>query len=228
MPANDDARSVVAGALAGLLSDGVVHPIDTVRARLQVQAMHQTTTAYTSATQALRAIIRNEGFLALYKGFGAVAFGTIPGHALYFAGYEASKRALEPIKENTGKVGEISVHLSAGFIADVFGSLAWTPMDVIKQRMQTQKLSGHAYASSLHALRSVVEADGVRGLYRGFGVGLYVLSVFLLTIGQRTVPMCPFISHCMKSGRRFGHAARISDPGTIRIAMRQRCRSLCI
>lgn len=61
---------------------------------------------------------------------------TIPAHALYFTGYESSKRFL-------GRhLGEGSVtNFLSGFWADVMGSLIWTPMDVIKQRLQVAGLS---------------------------------------------------------------------------------------
>jgi hypothetical protein len=78
---------------------------------------------------------------------------------------------------------EVLVHLTAGFVADVFGSLAWTPMDVVKQRVQVARTASSmsaansssnstSYTSSYHACRLILREDGVRGLYRGFGAGL--------------------------------------------------------
>jgi hypothetical protein len=79
---------LTSGALAGLLSDSVVHPIDTVRVRLQ---MASTGEKKKSATSTFFSILKNEGPSSLYKGFTAVVAGTVPGHALYFYGYEFSK-----------------------------------------------------------------------------------------------------------------------------------------
>lgn len=219
----------LAGAMAGLLADVVVHPIDLIRARLQTQSVASASTApstttspknaiaYRSATHAFRVILRDEGPRGLYKGFAAVAVGTVPGHALYFATYELSKRLLWPVaaqkyhtlsvhaNENdadtdTKNNQEIElpfwrragVHLAAGFIADAAGSLAWTPMDVIKQRMQIQRDSAiksssdtTLYRSSVHAFRVILRDEGLRGLYRGFWAGLmtfgpYVSLYFML------------------------------------------------
>jgi hypothetical protein len=195
--------SVAAGALAGLFSDALVHPIDTVRTRLQVQQRASSLAQYTSATDAFIKIIKHEGASKLYKGFGAVAAGTIPGHALYFSGYEWSKHALRSYTHHSdsgtikSKWHEISGHLMAGFMADIAGALAWTPQDVIKQRMQAQRhtptpQSGSAaagssvmYTSSWQTCRSILREDGFRGLYRGFGAGLltfgpYVSIYFML------------------------------------------------
>jgi hypothetical protein len=67
---------VVAGSLAGLISDAVVHPLDTVRARLQVDvtnAMHRPLTRFGLRTFAhVGEIFRKEGFRALYGGFTSV------------------------------------------------------------------------------------------------------------------------------------------------------------
>jgi len=80
------------GALAGVFSDAVVHPIDTVRVRQQmiVDKTHKPT----SATSTFFSILKKEGPTSLYKGFNAVLIGTVPGHALYFYGYEWSKHQL--------------------------------------------------------------------------------------------------------------------------------------
>ncbi|KAL0477194.1 mcfE [Acrasis kona] len=157
------------GAVAGLISDGIVHPIDTIRARLQTQKTQQ----YSSATQAFRSIVKTEGPLTLYRGFGAVAMGTIPGHALYFAGYERSKDVLNSyfgVKNDDST----AVHLASGLFADALGALAWTPQDVVKQRLQVQKKLGGEikYKNSIQAAATILKEDGIRGLYRGYWAGL--------------------------------------------------------
>jgi hypothetical protein len=169
------AEFFLAGSLAGLISDAVVHPLDTIRARLQTQISnnHAGTAQYRSATDALVKITRTEGPRALYRGFSIVALATIPGHALYFYGYEQSKAYLNRLLSSPpSKLGEISVHLTSGMVADVFGSLAWTPMDVIKQRMQVMRKQQHPQHSSLRLMMSIVREEGPLGLYRGFFAAL--------------------------------------------------------
>merc|ERR1711991_1053788 len=70
--------------------------------------------------------VQREGIRSLYSGFGVVSLATIPAHALYFGGYENTKRYLS----NGRKDEEIPswVHFSAGFVADICGALLWTPM----------------------------------------------------------------------------------------------------
>ena len=202
---------LLAGSIAGLVSDGLVHPIDTIRARLQVQRITSaipttaaaTTSKLTATGLGLR-IVRQEGLGSLYKGFGAVATGTIPGHALYFAGYEVSKEYLArlPMFSPDTPSSKFTLPLVAGFLADVFGSLAWTPMDVVKQRMQVRAVTGESTSttpttintantttnttanatrriSSLQAFRTIVRTEGPLGLYRGFGAGLLTYGPYV-------------------------------------------------
>lgn len=190
---------LLGGALAGLFSDGCVHPVDTIRARLQVQQniphehvkrLASSTTYYRSATDALVKMVRFEGASSLYRGFGAVAVGTIPGHALYFAGYEYCKKRLEPMTRRSdgsySKAREVSVHLTSGLVADVFGALVWTPMDVVKQRLQVQAhntgvdgAKNTNYKGTADAVRTILREDGFRGLYRGFGAGLLTFGPYV-------------------------------------------------
>eukprot|EP00761_Pharyngomonas_kirbyi_P009683 gb/GECH01009701.1/.p1 GENE.gb/GECH01009701.1/~~gb/GECH01009701.1/.p1 ORF type:complete len:190 (+),score=21.38 gb/GECH01009701.1/:1-570(+) len=115
------------GALSGLLSDGLVHPLDTIRTRLQIERSHLQQ-EYKSSVDVFRKMLKLEGPRSLYKGFTAVAIGTIPGHAFYFMGYEASKKYLAWMTGSKHEEGGPLVHLTSGLMADVFGGLVWVPM----------------------------------------------------------------------------------------------------
>jgi hypothetical protein len=95
------ADHMVAGLLAGISADAVTHPLDTVRARLQVQRLGVAGN-YLSTGDALRRILREEGVRSLYRGFGAVAFFTGPAHALYFSTYEAMKTRIAAMAARDG------------------------------------------------------------------------------------------------------------------------------
>lgn len=213
---------LLSGGLAGVVADGVVHPIDTVRTRLMTQHAHQQ--QYNSATHALRTIFKQEGVKGLYKGFSAVAVGTIPGHALYFAGYEGSKKYLNQLIGET-RDSNFAVHLVAGFIADVCGSLAWTPMDVVKQRLQIQRQQGK-YLGSWDAVKKIVQEDGPRGLFRGMGAALLTygpyVSLYLALYEQAklysakqlqtTTNQLPFYVYLLGAGIAGSVSAGITTP----------------
>jgi hypothetical protein len=220
-------QHIISGAGAGLLSDAVVHPLDTIRVRMQMDGEK---TKFRTGTSTFLHVLRNEGIPAFYKGFSAVATGTIPGHALYFYGYEQSKKILNSTR--FGKENTFLVHFSSGLIADVFGSFAWCPMDVVKQRLQVQ-IKGEIgsfkqrYQGSVDAIRVIVKQDGFRGLYRGYWAGLatygpYVALYFSMYEELKTQwkkygrykseDELPFYSYLISAGFAGGSSAIVTVP----------------
>ena len=170
----------LAGAAAGLCADMAVHPIDTIRTRLVVQnvneviasgsGMHATAAAsletpYRGTWEGFRRIVAFEGWKSLYRGSGIVIAMTTPGHALYFGGYELTKRILSPSDGS-----EVPwVHFVSGMSAEVCGGLLWCPMEVIKQRIQIKRTAlGGSAPTTLATCRDVLAESGVRGFFRGF------------------------------------------------------------
>lgn len=64
----------------------LLYPLTLIRTRLQVQARDS---LYTGTINALRTVVKYEGFLALYKGFWINSFQLIP-HVIYITSYEVS------------------------------------------------------------------------------------------------------------------------------------------
>ena len=82
----------------------------------------------------LMSIVREEGWMRLYAGFGTVTVAA-PARALYFLGYELSTRQGDKLLGP----GHAATAFLSGPIAQLSGSLLWVPMDVVKERLQIQK-----------------------------------------------------------------------------------------
>lgn len=127
-------------------------------------------------------MFKHEGPRSFYRGFGTSLMGTIPARALYMA-------ALEVTKSNIGKASvrvgfsEASsatiANAAAGLSASMAAQLVWTPVDVVSQRLMVQgnfpnrgfsSLPTSNYTNGLDAFRKILSVDGIRGLYRGFGI----------------------------------------------------------
>jgi hypothetical protein len=52
---------VISGGFAGLLSEGISHPLDTIRVRMQMEG-------HTSTIGTIKSIFKKEGIRAFYKG----------------------------------------------------------------------------------------------------------------------------------------------------------------
>lgn len=166
---------LLAGGTAGLFEALCCHPLDTIKVRMQLYK--KSSNPGQRAPGLIRTgvgIFRNEGFLALYKGLGAVVIGIVPKMAIRFSSFEFYK-SLFADKE-TGKVGGLAIFTS-GILAGVTEACAVVnPMEVVKIRLQAQKNSiknaaGEAakpkYRNAIQAGYLIVKEEGFKALYRG-------------------------------------------------------------
>ncbi|RAL07242.1 putative mitochondrial carrier protein [Aspergillus homomorphus CBS 101889] len=130
------------GFFADLAASIVYVPSEVLKTRLQLQGRYNNPHFnsgynYRSTTDALRTIIRQEGFPALYYGYRATIYRDLPFSALQFAFYEQEQRlAKEWVGSRDIGLGlEILTAVTAGGMAGVLTC----PMDVVKTRIQTQQ-----------------------------------------------------------------------------------------
>lgn len=163
-------KTMVAGAVAGMVSRVFCHPIDTLKSKLQVVKEREGLARMASRT------LRGEGLRGLYAGFPVVCLGSAPANCLYFTSYEWSKGRLEELEW----LNPTAAHLCAGFAAEAFSCVLWVPIDVSKERMQVQSVSAQPtrYHSSWHCLRQIAQEEGIRGVYRGYGATLASFGPF--------------------------------------------------
>ncbi|CAL5369775.1 unnamed protein product [Camellia sinensis] len=65
----------------------------------------------------------------------------------------------------------------ASMAAAVCSQAVFVPIDVVSQKLMVQGYSGHAtYNGGLDVARKVLKVDGIRGLYRGFGLSVLTYS----------------------------------------------------
>ncbi|MES1914857.1 MAG: hypothetical protein MHM6MM_006885 [Cercozoa sp. M6MM] len=196
--------TMLSSAAAGLLARLPLHPLDTIKAKMQVQLaegeaskiplrqsvqqirsqLRQPSTLwrgmgeslparnYAGFADVLATTLRVEGVRGLFSGIGITALGSAPAACLYFSAYEVSKRVLAPL--SSAGVPTFAQHFASGLAAEAVSCVFWVPIDVIKERLQTQrsvrKLPAHMhYGGSWDALRQVARIEGLRGIYRGYG-----------------------------------------------------------
>lgn len=154
--------SLVAGAFAGISSTLFTYPLELLKTRLTVQRG-----VYKNVVDAFLRIVREEGPGELYRGLTPSLIGVIPYAATNYYAYDtlrkAYRRALK--KEEIGNVATLFIGAAAGAIS----SSATFPLEVARKHMQAGALNGRQYRNMLHALISILETEGVAGLYRGLG-----------------------------------------------------------
>ncbi|XVF20839.1 hypothetical protein REPUB_Repub12eG0037500 [Reevesia pubescens] len=203
---------VGAGIFTGITV--ALYPVSVVKTRLQVASKD---TVERSAFSVVRGILKTDGIPGLYRGFGTVITGAIPARVIFLTTLETTKvaafRMVEPFKFSEPTQAAIANGI-AGMTGSLFSQAVFVPIDVISQKLMVQGYSGHAkYKGGLDVARKVLKFDGIRGLYRGFGLSVMTYSpssaVWWATYGSSQRVIWRFLGH----GTDFKEAA--PSPWTI-------------
>ncbi|KAG8366971.1 hypothetical protein BUALT_Bualt16G0023700 [Buddleja alternifolia] len=154
-----------------------LYPISVVKTRLQV-ASHDSVER--NAISVIKGLLKTDGIPGLYKGFGTVITGAIPTRIIFLTALETTKAAafkvVEPFKLSEPTQAALANGV-AGMLASICSQATFVPIDVVSQRLMVQGYSGHAsYNGGMDVVRKVIKSDGIRGLYRGFGLSVMTYS----------------------------------------------------
>ena len=127
--------------------------------------------------------------MAFYRGFSLRVIYVAPAAAVSFFMYEKVKeylsqmktranRELQPLleegrghhRQNFVEYFDTLRPFVAGAVANVLSTAARTPFDIVKQQMQTYAMGQRRKLSLPSAIRRVVHANGIGGLFRGYWV----------------------------------------------------------
>lgn len=166
------ASAAEAGALVSLCTN----PIWLVKTRLQLQTPLHQTRPYSGFYDALRTIIREEGWAALYKGLLPSLFLVSHG-AIQFTAYEELRKIVVDFKSKNSRTHYGSAdrvlnsvdYAALGGSSKVAAILLSYPFQVIRSRLQQRPSSEGIprYMDSWHVVRETARFEGIRGFYKG-------------------------------------------------------------
>ncbi|CAN6340789.1 unnamed protein product [Urochloa humidicola] len=155
--------SLVAGAFAGVISTLCMYPLELIKTRLTIQRG-----VYDNFLDAFVKIVREEGPTELYRGLTPSLIGVVPYAATNYFAYDTLKKVYKKVFK-TNEIGNVPT-LFIGSAAGAISSTATFPLEVARKHMQVGAVGGRkVYKNMLHALLSILEDEGVGGLYRGLG-----------------------------------------------------------
>jgi solute carrier family 25 protein 38 len=128
-----------AGGIARAISCAALHPMSIVKVRMESYREHR----YTGALSALRDIARTEGFAGLYAGLGAALLRDVPYSAAYIFFYQQLLSTASRVwGDPGGSAGSLpfSMTFAAGLTAGLAATCISHPFDVIKTRLQLDRL----------------------------------------------------------------------------------------
>jgi len=154
---------LAAGGLAGATSLTVAYPLEFAYTRLAADVGNK---QFSGLGDCFSKIIKSEGVLGLYKGYGPSVAGIIIYRAGYFGFYDAGKEIFK-MAGNTSFFKKFGLAITVDIAAAVFAY----PMDTIRRRLMMQ--SGRAaadvqYTSAIGALKHILANEGgAMALYKG-------------------------------------------------------------
>ncbi|XP_053381876.1 peroxisomal membrane protein PMP34-like [Mercenaria mercenaria] len=168
----------VAGAVGSVVGLTVFFPLDTARTRLQVDEKRKADYSYAVILD----IIKQEGFLSLYRGLIPVVTTLCCSNFVYFYTYNCLKAVFlaDGVKPDPFK------DLGFAFISGVVNVLVTTPLWVVNTRLklqgikfQTEEYRGDKqvrYNGIIDCLRKIVKNEGVFALWNGTKPSLILTS----------------------------------------------------
>lgn len=175
-------KSFVSGGIAGMVSKTAVAPLDRIKILLQV---HHSTYKHLGVFSGLKGIVKNESFLALYRGNGAQMVRIFPYASVQFFTFELYKKGLNNLFPSPKNETKHSLKFCAGSLAGVSAASLTYPLDLIRARlaynvvMAQSNITSVGNGSGVAALQlsrptiagtlvSVFKNEGgLNGLYRG-------------------------------------------------------------
>ncbi|CAK0786047.1 hypothetical protein CVIRNUC_009260 [Coccomyxa viridis] len=169
---SDTVRHIIAGTAARTMAQCFIHPIDTVKTRLQVNkhTAPELLKSWRSTSKAHpvdlyikdRRVVHMRNWLIkgpkdIYLGMTGAIIGTIPTAFLYFSTYEWCKEKLAARGHS-----QAVTHLASASAGAILSAFVRVPTDTLKHRTQA-----YLIPDVWRGARSIVGKEGIAGLYHG-------------------------------------------------------------
>ena len=205
-----------AGSSARLLSTMVTAPLELIRTR-QASMVGQGSEV-TGMVADFKAIVKEEGFGALYRGLSPTLWRDVPFSGIYWLSLEGSRdywqRQFLTTELFLTPTQQAGITFLGGMSAGVVAAACTTPFDVVKTRQQAvleENVVEHAAiatcnhdnmpvyeakpfsrsASVFESMKAIYEQEGLRGLWRGNQTRMI-----------KVAPSCAIMITCYEMGKR--------------------------
>lgn len=157
-------HQIIAGGSAGLVEICLMHPLDVVKTRFQIQRGTSDPTSYKSLGDCFRTIFRNEGIFGFYKGILPPILAETPKRAVKFFCFEQYKKLLGHTPLSPGVALTV-----AGLGSGLTEAVVVNPFEVVKVSLQANRDAFKEQPSSFSQARKIIKAGGfgLNGLNRG-------------------------------------------------------------
>jgi len=177
-------KDFLAGGIAAGVSKTIVAPIERVKLLLQVQAVSKQLTEaqkYKGIVDCFIRIPKEQGFMAFWRGNLANVIRYFPTQALNFAFKDKYKQIfLAGVDKKKDFWKFFAGNLASGGAAGATSLCFVYPLDFARTRLAADVGKGEAreFTGLGNCLVKIFQADGLKGLYRGFGVSVQGIIIY--------------------------------------------------
>ncbi|XP_061467661.1 mitochondrial 2-oxodicarboxylate carrier isoform X1 [Rhineura floridana] len=172
---HEASHQILAGGSAGLVEICLMHPLDVVKTRFQIQRGKTDPFSYKSLGDSFRTIFRAEGLFGFYKGILPPILAETPKRAVKFFTFEQYKKLL----------GNVSLSPALTFAVAGLGSglteaVVVNPFEVVKVSLQANRDAFTEQPSTFAKARQIIQANGLglHGINKGLSATLGRHGVF--------------------------------------------------
>lgn len=180
----DFGKDLIAGGASGIVAKCISAPIERVKLLLQTQSVNSqiksNSVPYKGGFDCVRRVYLEQGLWSFWRGNVANISRYFPSQAINFAMKDQYKKAFSVDEKLNPNLAYLANFTSGGLA----GATALTfiyPLDVARTRLATDIGNNkirRKFNSTLGCLTEVYKANGVRGLYSGYGAAIGGVVVF--------------------------------------------------
>ncbi|GAA5864473.1 hypothetical protein JCM1840_000512 [Sporobolomyces johnsonii] len=206
---------VIAASAASAISARLfTHPLDTIRIRIQTAG---------PVVPPLRQLVPKPRLQTLYAGLPVAIGFSVPALSVYMMTYESSKRYFAEQfvskEEAPSLLQQLPIFVASGTAAELASGMIWTPLDVLKSRLQ----KGGEGTSAIALMRKIVREEGPKGLFRGYWLGnvLFIpnISVYWMVYESLKTRFIPGYSSLHSSSNSYSQEPLPGIPLTARYTL---------
>jgi len=160
---------LIAGGAAGCVEVSIMHPLDLVKTRFQIQAtpvQGLESQHYNGIVDCMKKMYKSEGLLSFWKGILPPIFAETPKRAWKFFTFDLFQKVL--ITDKNGKPTPLTYSL-AGLGSGVTEAILVNPFEVVKVKMQSNRAHQTEAPSTGKVAREILKVDGYLGKPNGNG-----------------------------------------------------------
>ena len=168
----------LAGGISAAVSKTIVAPIERVKLLLQVQYANPNIPKeqqYAGIGDCFSRVIKEQGFIALWRGNLANVIRYFPTQALNFACKDFYKQTLCPYNPKTEPIKFFAGNMASGGAAGATSLCFVYPLDFARTRLAADVGDAEGkreFNGLVDCLKQIAMKDGIGGLYQGFGISV--------------------------------------------------------